>query len=224
MLSILNKISATHNCCEDSFFVKENDYMIIGGVFDGCSTGINSKWASQTFAYLFGNAWENPVTDYKIKSVRWALQSMAQAFHLMDTMQYLTTCLLFCYEKQAKKLSVRALGDGWYSVNGNEFDIDQNNIPDYLGHHLYDDASAFNTYLEHYKIRQYPDVESFIICSDGINSIQRSQFASETAIEPLARLLHPPLTVNYLERQWNILKRNEFTLSDDLTIISYVKD
>lgn len=53
MISILNQRGGNHNSCEDSVWVNDTEDFIVGGVFDGCSTGINSHWASQTIAYIF---------------------------------------------------------------------------------------------------------------------------------------------------------------------------
>lgn len=231
MLATLNKISRDHNCCEDAYFVKETPTAIMGGVFDGCSTGIKSHWAAQTFAYVLSEfaGSKGPeiwfVETFTMVDAWKRLRALKNSFfHNLTNFNFLATCILFVYDKDKKKLSVRVFGDGFYYVNSVEHEINQNNEPDYFGHHLNDDWEVMLQFLEKYPVAEYFDVTSFQICSDGIKGIERSQFAPPTTREPLAMLLHPPTDPLYLERQYNILKRDKFTLSDDLTIISYVQD
>lgn len=231
MISTLNKISRDHNCCEDSFFVREDEYAIWGGVFDGCSTGINSHFASSLFSYIFAD-WIRPtffslfdsridhsmITGYipvilSIKSIK--QQIGLQYEHLLSTI------LIFYYEKDSHTLRVRAFGDGVYYVNSVEYYIEQNNLVDYFTTHLVDDYKSFLKYLEKNPTKIYKDVTDFKVCTDGIKAIRRPQFAPPTTRNALSLLLHPPTGANYLERQWNILKNDHFYLNDDLTIISY---
>ncbi len=222
MIATLNKISSVHNSCEDSLFVKEDNNFIYGGVFDGCSTGTKSHWASQTFAYAFARH-QIPSSDDAVFDVWNDLGQMMDELKL-DHMNMLSTCILFSYHKETQQLRLRIFGDGTYFINDVEHQVEQDNTPDYFGYHLGDNLFGFGRYMARYPEQVYENVTKFQICSDGIGSITRSQFAPPTDLEPLKMLLHPPTGSNYLERQWNILKRNHFTLSDDLSIISYVTD
>lgn len=222
MIATLNVIGGGHNCCQDSILVKETANFIYGGVFDGCSTGIDSQWASKTIASLFARH-DLVTNDLAIHDVRDTLANMKDVMGYTD-LHFLSTCVLFCYHKRFKQLQVRIFGDGFYFINDIEYRVEQNNAPDYLGYHLDENYSDFNNYMEKYPVKIYDDVVKFQICSDGIDSIIRSQFADETQLDPLKMLLHPPTAPNYLQRQWNILKNNKFTLNDDLSIISYVQD
>lgn len=221
MLSILNVISSTHNCCEDSVFTKETEDIIYGGVFDGCSRGIKSHWASQTLAYAF--AMNNDITSNKTAhNVYSHLWSLMRTLHLQIT-NFESTCLIFKFDKRNKQLHIRVFGDGFYFVNGVKYEIDQNNVPDYFGHYI-GNVYSFYTYLEKYPAKTYFDVTDFKVCSDGIKSINISQFVDQDGTDPLSILLGRPTSNNYLERMWNKLKQKHFTLSDDLTIVSYVQD
>lgn len=221
MVATLNRISRDHNCCEDTIHVNETEEYITGGVFDGCSTGIKSHWASQTIAYTFAQ-YRTPTSDMNVKMV-WRELGLIK-LNLQLTMQHFqSTCMIFRFHKETKTLKLRVFGDGYYFVNGVEYEIDQNNLVDYLGDHLDDTREKFKEFLEKYPEITYNDVSSFQICSDGIKRVERSQFADKTDIDPMALLLHPPTSENYLQRQWNILKNNHFYLTDDLSIISYVQ-
>lgn len=229
MLATLNKRSDTHNSCEDSFFVKETDELIYGCICDGCSTGIKSHFASQAICYAFEKTASNYINMFPITSERAVRAIIANIFMIksiltLDNMNFLSTLLMFQYHKPSKKLLIRAFGDGFYSVNDVECIIDQNNIPDYIGYHLNDDYKNLGDYLDKYPERLYIDVEKFLISTDGIERIERGALQKEATIEPLKLLLHPPTGKTYLDRMWNLIKKDGFILSDDLTIVSYVNN
>lgn len=222
MLSTLNINGNSHVKCEDSVWIKETEHVIEGGIFDGCSSGINSHWASQLLVYLFTNATNilnsKSVCEHTVLYVLYALRELKVMLGLNVT-NFESTALLFYYNKVTKTLFVRSFGDGCYYVNGKEYLIDQNNIPDYLAHHIHKTQKELVEFINKYPIQIYSDVENFKICSDGIKAIVSSQY--EDVRNPLDLLLAPPTSKNYLPRMWNILKREHFTLSDDLSIISY---
>ena len=217
MLSTLNVRSQTHNSCEDSILVKETDYYVYGGVFDGCSTGIKSHWASQTLAYIF-NKYGNPTLTNNLIAVRKDMVTIMETLSI-NYMNMLSTCVLFFYDKREQTLDVRVFGDGYYYVNDVEYEVEQRNIPDYMAYHT-ETSQRFRDFLEMYPATTYTDVHSFKICSDGIKSISIDQF-HESKRDPIATLFQPPTTSNFLQRMWNILHREKFTISDDLSIISY---
>lgn len=222
MISTLNVRANHHNSCEDSLLVVENESSIDGIISDGCSTGINSHFASQAFCYAFQVAGRSgPFTeDYAVVAVKKRIRELVA--HLgISSAHVLATCMLFHYNKLDKVLRIRVFGDGYYYVNGKEYEIDQNNTPDYLGYHLHDTYGEFGVYLNKCPEIYYENVDNFIICSDGIKSIQRSQFAEITGGPTPIVLFSNPQSTNYLARMWNLLKREHYTLSDDLSIISY---
>ncbi len=228
MLSILNQRGGTHNSCEDSVWVEESEKYIVGGIFDGCSTGINSHWASQTIAYAF----QREALDFKhdvyhslnnffIFNILDRLERTCSALNIVDPKtKMLSTCLMFLYNKTERVLEVRCLGDGVYFINDIEHVVDQDNTPDYLGYVIYENLDLKYDFMEKYKSVFYNNVDRFIICSDGIQAIKENQF-EQSDVNWQQLLLSPPKSENYLQRMWNILKNKKFTLGDDLTIISY---
>lgn len=225
MLSTLNVRSHTHNSCEDTIFTYQKDGILSGGVFDGCSSGKNSHWASQTIAYLFenqlkkypymGKVLEDSTVKEVLKSLHDILGTLGIGF-----MHALSTCILFSYNESTKMLQVRIFGDGFFYVNDVEYSQDQKNEPDYLAYH---NSSDINLFLENYPIQTFFNVDSFKICSDGIESIQLDQF-HESTLDPMRLLFLPPSSNNYLARMWNRISKEKFKNYDDLSIISYVKD
>lgn len=226
MLSTLNVISSTHNTCEDSVFTVENEHFIHGVIADGCSTGIKSHFASQLLCYLVEHGLLDPNgsdVDITSNDQIWSLKglvNMVKTSMNLGYMNLLSTCLLFTYVKEYKQLKIRCFGDGYYSVNDVEHEINQNNTPDYLAYHLHDGIHDFKRYLAQYPEITFFDVDKFMITSDGINNIQRPQFADTAKRDP-SILYKKPDSANYLARMWNILKNDHYYVSDDLTIVSY---
>lgn len=215
MLSKICVRGTYKNTCEDSVFVKETESFIFGICADGCSTGINSAWASQFLCYLVQNRpWDVTSNEY-LAYLRIRLRDILADLHLTE-MNLLSTCLLFNYNKKLKILKLRIIGDGYYYVNRVEYCIDHNNIPDYLAYHLYDD---FLLFCEKYPELIYENVDSFQICTDGIKSFAVSQF--EEAKKNPSILLENPTSENYLQRMFNILKKDKWIINDDLSIVSY---
>lgn len=221
MLSSLNQRSDTHNSCEDTVWVEEEDGVIFGGIFDGCSTGKNSHWASQTLAYLFRRRYTKGwmLTNSMLGLVLSDMATIARSAGLIED-HFLSTAVLFEYDKKIKELNLRIFGDGVYFINDVEYIVDQGNTPDYLGYRLFSSTQERLDYFSKYPIITYADVNRFIICSDGIQAIHENQF-EPSDLDPRVLLLNYPSSENYLQRMWNILKRKRFSLSDDLSIVSY---
>lgn len=227
MIAVLNQRGGNHNSCEDSVWVEESDKFIVGGVFDGCSTGVKSHWASQTISYAFKKEASDfkhgiysNLNDFFMFNVAYHIESVCSALSLNPKTSVLSTCLMFLYDKHSKTLEIRCFGDGVYYVNDIEYTVDQGNIPDYLGYVLNEPKGLLSEFLLKYPSIIYDDVDRFIICSDGIQSIAENQYESKT-VNWEELLLSPPKSENYLKRMWNILKNKKFTLGDDLTIVSY---
>lgn len=238
MLSVLNKVSSTHNSCEDAVWVEESATHIVGGVFDGCSTGTNSHWASQSFVYAYKKVYkdmlekqENPVKilhDWSLYLCLNKLISFQRLLGLQDH-NFLSTVVLFCYDKEAKKLQVRAFGDFSVMVNGVMHRNDQDNKPKYVGYllNMNDSNMPFTRedILESAIMRVYKDVDAFALCTDGIDQIMAPHFPVSpylsTREHALSLLLDLPRSKTHLTLKWNLLKKAKFTLNDDLSIISY---
>lgn len=220
MLSTLNVRSSTHNSCEDNLFVRETEDSIVGIVADGCSSGVKSFFASQLLCYSFAkNASEgiqNATSDIVVKSMMDDIDSLRLILNLTEY-NFLSTAILFHYYKDTKRLRVRHFGDGFYSVNGMEYILDQDNTPDYMAYH----TDNQEEYLLKYPGGIYDGVGRFMIASDGIDRIERSQFAPDPKSKGYMMLYDKPTSDNYLARMWNILKNDHYFVSDDLSIISY---
>lgn len=249
MIQILNKRSSTHpNWCEDNYFIEETDIRIQGAVFDGCSTGINSQFASIAMKYSFEKAINNRTNklqleqsnilndyfDMLIGDVKSDLSSLKDCLNLTD-MNLLSTIVFFYYIKETKSLYVKFLGDGVIYVNGNEIVNDENNMPDYLAYHLDEKWDSFFSWIKSRRTEIYENVESFSICSDGIHSflnLKNPHINKQVAINFLLIDQQWNRLENGLNKKFNILinrdeefKRSDelywWDIKDDLTIIKY---
>jgi hypothetical protein len=162
------------------------------------------------------------LTNHFIENIIRELKDIAERLRLTE-MNFLATFIPFIYIKEKKQLRIRPFGDGVYYINGEEFRLEQNNTPDYIGYQINEGFAGNSMYLDKYPELVYDNVDSFIICSDGIDSFAVSQFENIDKKE-MFKLLEAPTSENYLQRQYNILKRKKFTNSDDVSIISYAKD
>lgn len=249
MISILNKRSDCHpNWCEDNYFLHEDDEYIIGAVFDGCSTGINSHFASTLMKYSFEKAIKNKInveqlnqssnsTDYfdlLIGDVRIDLEKIKDQMNLTE-LHLLSTIIFFMYRKSQKTLWVKFIGDGTIYVNDEAFTNDENNTPDYLTYHLNDPWSRFFHWIHCKPTRLYKDVLMFSICSDGIDSftnVKNPHLSKQIPVNYLINNLDFANLKNGLNKKFHILtncsedlkKSDElycWTIKDDLTIIRY---
>lgn len=221
MLSKLLICSRSHTTCEDTLDVIETEEYIKGGVFDGCSSGKNSKWASHTLNYAF-KQFDYKMSNAACKFVMFDLKRIKDILKL-DITNFESTAVIFDYDKETKTLHLRVFGDCTYFINGERFDISQNNIPDYISHHIDKDEDGMTEYVGKYPTKIYLNVDSFIICSDGIDRLEYSalKIPEKNALEVLTT---KPNSTTYLERMWNLLKKNGWQVADDLSIISYTND
>lgn len=249
MIQILNRRSSTHpNHCEDSYWVEETDNHIVGAVLDGCSTGIDSYFASTTIRYCLQKAFVHSTnqsqlststnyddyTDQMIGDVAIDLRSVQKQLNL-DVLNFLSTIIFFVYDKENKTLYVKFFGDGSVSACGLEYTHDENNMPDYLAYHLNDSWSGFFKWVRNRKTLIFEEVETFAVCSDGIDSfvnVKNPHLDRSIAKDFLLHSEQFSTLKTGLVKRFNILtNRNEvfkssdelfcWDIQDDLTVIRY---
>jgi hypothetical protein len=209
----------THTVCEDALFVKQYKDKICGLISDGCSSGKDSVWASNTLKHIFShNTFDLYfLLDDTIKIAISMLKKLKEDLNL-EVYHLESTAILFEYFIEDKVLYIRAFGDGSYFVNGVQHTIDENNTPDYIGHYVDSDANAIDEYLSKHPLITFENVESFSICSDGVDKISISTFKDPK--RKSEELFIPVTSETQLERKWNLLKRDGWIVKDDLSIIS----
>jgi hypothetical protein len=248
MISILNKRSTTHpNWCEDNYFIEETDEFIVGAVLDGCSTGINSHFASTAFKYALEKAYSDDnsaVPPHPSKydayfctltvKVHGILKDLKSVLNLSD-LHLLSTVIFFIYNKHKCELYVRFIGDGTIVVNGVTYKNDELNTPDYLTYHIDYEWFDFLKWIRTRRVEQFVNVQNFAICTDGIDSfvnLKNPHIPKQIAIDFLLRNDEYNALTNQLNKKFNILtsrdeelKRSDelywWDIKDDLTIIKY---
>lgn len=237
MISTLNKRSHDHeNHCEDNLYITENDGFIYGAVFDGCSSGINTHWASQTLNYIFHNLSKknffiNGLFDsLEIEVNNFLFQvgvDLYKSSKLLElkTENLLSTIVFFAYEKSTKLLYVKFLGDGTFFIYDDEWkfiDNNEDNMPLYLGYYCADNEQM-RKYIESRASYLLENVNHFAICTDGIDSF-RNYKEKISISDPVTFLIKEDkfFTMKHeLGKKFNILKEDGWVIHDDLTIIKY---
>ncbi len=229
------------NYCED-FILHETlgDKYDLFGVFDGCSSGIDSHFASSFIAKIIrsefykldtgqGLGLEEFVKKLLLKVV-FTLKEQKQSLNL-DRDELLSTIILFLYDKKSDSGIIVSIGDGVVSINGKHSLIDEDNIPDYLAYHLdkiNSEAEFKMWYMVH--TRQYfvDNLTDVSISTDGATSfVKTAKHDNEETINPLDYLFTDKFLINnkaMLGRKCNLLERKHHLVNaDDLGIIRLVK-
>ena len=223
--------------CEDYLLVQKSpaEYNFFC-VFDGCSTGIDSHFASTLWGKSLNAAILN-VTDL-LKTQEEMLdevifQSLTQVKSIRDTLQLsvnelLSTFIILVADKEFHSGEILVFGDGFVSINGTDYQIDQNNQPDYLAYY-FDKINSreeckrvIMNHSKRFSIRQILDIS---ISTDGINSFEKTGnpncYESFSGVIPY--LSHDDYLINnpsMLARKTNLLKAKQGLVNqDDIALI-----
>lgn len=178
MIHSLLKQGADHkNWCEDFKF--HHDYeglFTVSAVFDGCSSGRDSFFASTLFARLFesicrekvvvGYETPNQLAEDLIYSFVWRLKRSSESLGL-KTNDLLATIVLLVRDVRNNSGHIVVIGDGFVSINGQKHEIGQDNAPNYIAYHLNDiyDVVSFEDWYKSKKSRTLNGYGSSIIAS-----------------------------------------------------------
>lgn len=188
--------------CEDFLSTYESEDFIIGAIFDGCSGGIHSHFASALMGKVFNN-----VTKQYLGGIESSLTPkgvanfilfefaqklfQTQTYLKMSDLELQSTVVLMVYEKQSSDAFVIAVGDGFISVDGKNITIENTrysdeergdklvlgeNRPDYIIGDLKDiqTPELFNAWFEGKKDSYFfKDVTDITITSDGIDTFSK---------------------------------------------------
>lgn len=239
---ILNRRADTHpDFCEDAYYYTERDGWVIAAVFDGCSDGIQSHFASQLYSYivrdavtLFWNGWlqamnrldMSPEQVLRFIGIRlWKQLKFYRRELAMEHLEMLSTVVLCMYHPRREYLTTIFMGDGAVSVNGviQRVDSGPTNAPLYISYlseiHTVEDALA-NVYPKF----TYTNVKEFSVMTDGIDRIKHDHRSLEECISYLLDNKTLLSSEAMLKRKINIMHKEGMRLEDDLTIIRYVNE
>lgn len=175
------------NNCEDHLYINEyGKNMILCAVMDGCTTALESHFASTLVGKILKKICiEKGYKDFIdpdnledidenlksiLKNLLIELKSIKNAL-MLDTKELLTTMLIMLINKKSEEGLILAIGDGFAIVNGNKHEFDQDNKPDYLGFHLSEDFEKLYDSLEQ-KIK-FNKIIDISIATDGIFTFEK---------------------------------------------------
>jgi hypothetical protein len=227
--------------CQDFLLAHQiNGRFEIFGVFDGCSTGIDSHFASALMAKTIKAELEfidleslNSCSDLMDRILFQSIQSLKDFRNalMLQTDELLSTMIILILDRSAESAEILAFGDGLVSINGKDHLIDQNNQPEYIAYYLdmintYEDyIKCMADYGQRFKIENVHDIS---ISTDGINTFKSngSCETNEIVPNPLEYLIHNHFLKNNLammSRKCNILKMKFGMVNqDDLALIRIV--
>jgi len=168
--------------CEDFLFHTEKiENFVISAVFDGCSGGDNSHFASS----LWGKVLRTVCTQEKIPLTYPTGNDLANEILFQSILKLkkikqvggftsndlLATVILLVYDKAKNSATIIACGDGCIAINGALLEIDQDNKPDYPAYFIdsIEDKESFNKWLEQKNhIFNVKVVKDISISTDGL--------------------------------------------------------
>lgn len=217
---------------EDNLYYKQKDKFITGGVFDGCSSGIDSYFASKLYANMYKKTLselDEVITGINSFPVlaRTYFSNLARVIREigLTTEETLSTAVLFMYETETKQLQVQFFGDGVAYANNQELEVfnnDEDNKPNYIGYSLNDAGQAddFNNLWE--AAKSFNTItRDFSVSTDGIFSFRKTNenapdFPIESYLVQNDFLIRNPAA---LRRKLNIIRNKGYDHYDDFTLI-----
>jgi hypothetical protein len=221
---------------EDNFYFQQTEKAIIGGVFDGCSTGKDSYFASK----LFANVFRQTIDETKDVITIDCFSSLVNSYFRnnykaaktlqLDVAELLSTAILFAYSIDDCDLFVKFFGDGALYTNHRNngyktFKSDEDNQPDYIAYSL-PAILTEDKFMDYWHLKKEFRGHStdFSISTDGIFSFKKmDKEKPEKDVE--AFLVQDDFLYNNpasLRRKLNMLKNCGYEHEDDVTIIRVV--
>lgn len=224
--------------CEDFLVtapLSSNHFLM--AVLDGCTMGTESHFASslvgkilrKTARDFYYQDFFNPSAislQHQVKRVLKATfreMKFAQNQLGLETNELLTTLVLGILDTEKQEAELLALGDGLISINGQFYEFDQGDKPDYPAYHLNED---FETWFAQQKQQvQATGVTDISVATDGIFTFRNPAKPREQVDE--TELLHFMMTDLHLKQSHNFLDRKirqierewHLNVTDDLAMI-----
>jgi len=229
------------NNCED--FLIETQIAANGkliAVFDGCSGGKESVFASILFGKILRNisnrelqmeSERNKPLDLKSKLKNIIKQLIDEVKSIksqlgLDTNELLSTLIIGLIDTQKISAEFLAVGDGLICIDGEITEYDQNNSPDYLAYHLTDNFDEW--YTNQSQKLSVATFEDLSICTDGIYGFK--DFDNKSRQRSKYRIFQYLLidsenseSLDFLDRKMSFLRDIwNHTVKDDLAIIRVI--
>lgn len=222
--------------CEDSvtFVVTDTETpLYIGAVFDGCSTGIESHFASALFSKLLKRAIKSISYNYSraplasimnllFDRVYTGLSHISAILELRDL--ELVSTMIICIIR-GNEVYILSSGDGVIKVDDKLIILEsKENAPDYLAYYL-DEVDTAKGMLEHTNQYSFTFEKDVSICTDGICSF-RDSIKSDVTSHVIDSLLNDRTLLGseaMLSRRFNILSKLGYRNFDDVGIVRFIR-
>ena len=240
----LNKTGKPHDTHTEDYVLVENishDW-IIAAVFDGCSSGEESFFASALYGKLIRKSCKLLPQLGKIRPefnlqeidasyigkfiLNQLFDDLKKAHHLLGTelTDILSTIILLVYNRSSRSAWVNISGDGFIIHNKEIKEIDQNNIPDYMAYHLDIEFDQWiNAFSKSFSFENQSDIS---ISTDGISKFYSITEKRQRSIDPVQYLLIDTTwkdSDDMLEKKFKVLREEHGLLPyDDLGIVRII--
>lgn len=230
------------NHCEDFLITKKiGSNKTLCAVMDGCSTAMESQFASALFGKIlrkigvekgYKELYEPNHTDDVEEELKTIIKELfkeviALKNHLMlDEKELLTTLMILLYDIKKEEGMILSIGDGLVCIDGKITEFERNNKPDYLAYHLKENFEDW--YLNQTQKIFVSQIKDVSIATDGISSFEAIKKTDhDEKIDPINYLLVDTDHVGSEEMLSKKLKRLEHYYglkpTDDLAVIRMTK-
>lgn len=235
IISSLYRKSVYHtNHNEDQLLIETNLHgRCVLAVMDGCSTAIDSEWASGLIMKILKGEIKqlkssdieeysnNVLNEILFKAVFEKVKKIKGDLHL-DDIELFSTLLLAVIDPSDKSFHLCISGDGFYTVDEQHHSIDANNTPDFMGYHL--DKTFEDFFSNHVNHINGSIKKRFLLATDGIeklNDMKRSKTNDWILKNGLPSVLVSNLQKNSLEKKYEQM-REDYKLYplDDVSVIA----
>ncbi len=222
------------NHCEDFLLIENTaDHEKLVAVFDGCSSGNESVFASILFGKLLRNiskkefhkdfiTKENTQLSDKLHTISEQFFSeLKKIKNLLDLDVYelLSTIVLAIVDTETAAAEILIAGDGLVTVNQKHYDFESNDKPNYLAYHLKD--SFKNWYDNQTQKITVPNFKTLSLATDGIFAFKNLKNSKTLTSEEeiINFLVHEEKSMT-LTSKINVLEKNfDYVPTDDIAII-----
>ncbi|MEP0264135.1 protein phosphatase 2C domain-containing protein [Dokdonia sp.] len=229
------------NHCED-FLINEqitsNQRLV--AVLDGCTMAKESVFASMLYGKILRNIAKNAfyqefIVSNKI-SLKMTLKSVIQELIIetvkiknqlgLEINELLSTVILGVIDTDTSAAEFITVGDGLIYKDGDIYEYEQDDKPDYLGYHLSEDFETwYKNQDQTLSISNFTDLS---LCTDGIYTFKNLE--SKNKQKPESEIIQYLLSDtehkeydNFLDRKIRFLKDQEqHVVTDDLAIIRII--
>ncbi len=235
----LTQIGAFHeNHCEDYVLsCPISDHRFLLAVLDGCSMGDESFFASALLGKIlrkvakdlyYLSSYRSPSPPEILEQLRYILQQLFEELIFLQNRLYLesshllTTLLIAVVDNKHQQAEVGIFGDGLVVVDGQTYEFDQDNSPDYLAYHL---GSGFDVWWQNQEQRlSLTGLKDISLSTDGIFSFRN--FEEQAYPDPNVAIQKLLMEIDNSENDRTLIKqlkqlqdREKILPGDDLGIV-----